>query len=389
MTAPYRADHVGSLLRPPEVLEAHEAYQAGRMGLEQMREVEDRAILVALELQKQVGLDVFTDGEYRRRAWASEFAESVEGYVEGPPPIVMRWSRPSPTLTPSPSPASGRGVAEGRGEGGPGVRAVSRVIGERLRQKRRLAAHEADFLLRHAPGPVKITLPAASYIVARGYNPSISAKAYPRRADLLADVAAIIRAEVQALVAEGVSYIQIDNPHYPDYIDEERRAQWQAIGIDPDQALAEDIAADNASLEGIDRSRVTIGMHICRGNSRSAWHTQGGYERIAEPVFGSLNVDRFLLEYDSERAGGFEPLRFVPRGKTVVLGLITTKEGRLEPQGELLRRIEEASKYVPLEHLALSPQCGFASVAEGNLITWDEQRRKLELVVETARKVWG
>jgi 5-methyltetrahydropteroyltriglutamate--homocysteine methyltransferase len=373
VTAPYRADHVGSLLRPPEVLEAHEAYQAGRMGLEQMREVEDRAILVALELQKQVGLDVFTDGEYRRRAWASEFAESVEGYVEGPPPIVMRWSGP------------GRAAGAVTGVRPP----VSRVIGERLRQKRRLAAHEADFLLRHAPGPVKITLPAASYIVARGYNPSISGKAYPRRADLLADVAAIIRAEVQALVAEGVSYIQIDNPHYPDYIDEERRAQWQAIGIDPDQALAEDITADNASLEGIDRSRVTIGMHICRGNSRSAWHTQGGYERIAEPVFGSLNVDRFLLEYDSERAGGFEPLRFVPRGKTVVLGLITTKEGRLEPQEELLRRIEEASKYVPLEHLALSPQCGFASVAEGNLITWDEQRRKLELVVETARKVWG
>jgi 5-methyltetrahydropteroyltriglutamate--homocysteine methyltransferase len=389
VTVPYRADHVGSLLRPPEVLEAHAAYREGRMPLEQVREIEDRAILAALELQKQVGLDVFTDGEYRRRGWASEFPESVEGYVEGPPPVVMHWSRPSPTITPSPSPASGRGVAEGRGEGGPGVRAVSRVIGERLRQKRRLSAHESGFLLRHAPGPVKVTLPAASYIVARGYNPSISGKAYPRRADLLADVAAIIRSEVQALAAEGVSYIQIDNPHYPDYIDEERRRQWRALGIDPDQALQEDIAADNATLEGVDRGRVTLAVHICRGNSRSAWHTQGGYEPIAEQVFGSLNVDRFLLEYDSERAGGFEPLRFIPRGKTVVLGLITTKEGRLESQDDLLRRIEEASKYVPLENLALSPQCGFASVEEGNLITWDEQRRKLELVVETARKVWG
>jgi 5-methyltetrahydropteroyltriglutamate--homocysteine methyltransferase len=186
-----------------------------------------------------------------------------------------------------------------------------------------------------------------------------------------------------------VTYIQLDNPHYPDYIPESRREQWRAIGIDPDLALAEDIAADSAVFAGVDRTRVIRATHICRGNGRSAWHTQGGYEPIAERVFGDLGVDVFLLEYDSERAGGFEPLRFMPKGKSVVLGLVTTKLGELESQDVLLRRIEEASKYVPIEDLALSPQCGFASIAAGNLINQDEQRRKLELVGETARKVWG
>jgi 5-methyltetrahydropteroyltriglutamate--homocysteine methyltransferase len=194
---------------------------------------------------------------------------------------------------------------------------------------------------------------------------------------------------VQSLVQQGITYIQLDNPHYPDYIPEDRREQWRSIGVDPDQALADDLAGDNAVLEGIDRSKFTVASHICRGNGRSAWHTQGGYEPIAEQVFGTLNVDRWLLEYDSDRAGGFEPLRFIPQGKVVVLGLITTKLGELESQDDIIHRIEEASKYVPLENLTLSPQCGFASVDKGNFLTWDEQRRKLDLVVDTARKVWG
>jgi 5-methyltetrahydropteroyltriglutamate--homocysteine methyltransferase len=195
--------------------------------------------------------------------------------------------------------------------------------------------------------------------------------------------------EVRALAAEGVPYIQIDNAHYPDYIPADRRDAWRAIGIDPDEALDEDIRADNLAIKGLDRSEITLANHICRGNGRSAWHTEGGYEPIAEKVFGGLDVDRFLLEYDSDRAGGFEPLRFIPKGKQVVLGLVTTKLGALEKQDDLLRRVEEASTYVPLENLALSPQCGFASVEQGNLLSWDEQRRKLELVVDTARKIWG
>jgi 5-methyltetrahydropteroyltriglutamate--homocysteine methyltransferase len=266
---------------------------------------------------------------------------------------------------------------------------AGRVIGERLRQKHRLTEYESVFMKDHANGVYKVTQPAASYIVARGYLPSVTNKVYASRAEVCQEVARIVAAEVQALAAEGVPYIQIDNAHYPDYIPEDRRAQWRSLGIDPDQALAEDIAADNTCIENVDRSKHVVAMHICRGNGRSAWHTTGGYEPIAERVFGSLNVDRFLLEYDSDRAGGFDPLRFMPRGKTVVLGLVTTKLGELESQDVLLRRIDEASKYVPLENLALSPQCGFASVAQGNLLTWDDQRRKLELVAETARKAWS
>jgi 5-methyltetrahydropteroyltriglutamate--homocysteine methyltransferase len=265
----------------------------------------------------------------------------------------------------------------------------SRVIGQRLRQRQRLTAHEVAFLKQHAPGPFKVTMPAASYVVARGYKPGITDQAYASRAELLQDVVKIIRAEVQALAAEGVPYIQLDNPHYPDYIPESRRAQWRAIGIDPDQTLIEDVAADAACFEGIDPQRVVRAMHVCRGNGRSAWHTEGSYAPIAEQVFGKLDVDVFLLEYDTDRAGGFEPLRFVPRGKTVVLGLVTTKVGELESQDVLLRRIDEASRYVSMEDLALSPQCGFASMAQGNLVSMDDQRRKLELVVETARKAWG
>ncbi len=380
MTARYRAEQVGSLLRPPEVLEAHAAHAQGRMPLEELRAIEDQAILKALELQREAGIEVFTDGEYRRSSWAGGFSDAVSGYVSGPPPIPFEWRMPD---------GSERASAEIMRDITPIPGQGSVVVGERLKQHRRLTAHEADFLKQHAPGPYKITMPGASYVAARGFKPGITDKVYPTRGDLLKDIVSIMQQEVQALTASGVAYIQLDNPHYPDYIPESRREQWRAIGIDPDAALDEDIAADSAVFAGVDRSRVIRAMHICRGNGRSAWHTQGGYEPIAEKVFGLLGVDVFLLEYDSERAGGFEPLRFIPKGKTVVLGLVTTKLGELESQDLLLRRIEEASKFVPIDDLALSPQCGFASIAAGNLITQDDQRRKLELVGETARKVWG
>src|SRR5438552_7749441 len=380
MAAPYRADHVGSLLRPDEVLKAHEAFEQGKMSLEQLRETEDRAIRDVIKMQRDIGLDVVSDGEYRRQSWAGDFFDAVDGYVDGPLPIKFEWTLPEQLKQ-----QAGTAIAD--------VRSVpmqrGRVVGERLRQKRRLTEHESKFMKQHAGGPYKVTQPAASYIVARGYSPTITGKIYSSRAELCQEVAKIIAADVQALAAEGVPYIQIDNAHYPDYVPEHRRDEWRAIGVDPDQALAEDIAADNATIEGVDRSRHVVAMHICRGNGRSAWHTIGGYEPIAERVFGSINVDRFLLEYDSDRAGGFEPLRFMPKGKQVVLGLVTTKVGELESQDALLKRIEEASKYVPIEDLALSPQCGFASVIQGNLLSHEDQRRKLELVVDTARKVWG
>lgn len=380
MVTKYRAEHVGSLLRPPEVLGAQAAHAQGRISLEELRRIEDEAILKALDLQKQAGIQIFSDGEYRRGSWAGDFSDSVDGYVEGPPPIPFEWRMPDGTQR-----APAEIVQDIRALPGQG----NRVIGERLRQRRRLTAHESAFLKEHAPGPYKVTMPAASYVVARGYKPGITDQAYGSRAELLQEVVKIMQAEIKALIEEGVPYIQLDNPHYPDYIPESRHEQWRAIGIDPDRAIEEDVAADSACFDGVDPQRVTRATHICRGNGRSAWHTVGGYERIAERVFNLPNVDTFLLEYDTDRAGGFEPLRFVPKGKTVVLGLVTTKVGDLEKKDDLLKRIEEASAYVPIENLAVSPQCGFASMAQGNLLSWDDQRRKLELVVETARTVWG
>ena len=378
----YRADHVGSLLRPPELLQAHADLRDGKISREQLKELEDRSVLTALELQRQAGINVLTDGEYRRHDWVGDFTSSVDGYVSAEVPIRFEWKLPEPIA------ASGQGTMRAAIADMP--QQAGRVIGERLRLRHRLTAHEVPFLKEHAQGqPFKITMPATSYIVARGWKPGITDKVYGSRWELAEHVASINNAEIMALAAEGVTYIQIDNAHWPDYIPADRLAAWRAIGINPDQAIQDDVQADNLATRGLDRSKVVLANHICRGNGRSAWHTEGGYEPIAEKVFGGLDVDRFLLEYDSDRAGGFEPLRFIPRGKQVVLGLVTSKLGALENQDDLLRRIDEASRYVPMENLALSPQCGFASVEQGNLLSWDEQRRKLELVAETARRAWG
>jgi 5-methyltetrahydropteroyltriglutamate--homocysteine methyltransferase len=245
-------------------------------------------------------------------------------------------------------------------------------------------------LKQHAPGPIKITMPGVMTRAMAWYKPGLTDRFYPTRPDLMQELVAILQREVQALLDEGVSYIQLDSLHYVIRLADPRyRQQLLQAGGDPDQELDETIAADNASLRGAQRPGVTVGLHMCRGNNRSAWISEGGYEATAEKAFNALQVDRFLLEYDTERAGGFEPLRFVPRGKTVVLGLISSKEPQLESQDVLRRRIDEAARYMPIENLALSPQCGFASTAPGNLLTWDEQRRKLDLVVETTRRVWG
>jgi 5-methyltetrahydropteroyltriglutamate--homocysteine methyltransferase len=314
---------------------------------------------------------VLTDGEYRRSAWASGFPSAVDGYVASEPPLPLDW----------------HGGATGGAR--PTAPPMARVVGERLRAVRRIAGDEAAFLHAHVPGRFKITLPAPSYIVARGWKPGVTDRAYTSRGELARHVAELVGAEVEALAADGVAYIQLDNPHMPDYLGDEKRARWRSIGVDPDVALREDLAADNAAVAGVDRSKVVIGCHICRGNARSAWHTSGSYDDIAEQVFATLDVDRWLLEYDDERSGGFEPLRFMPGGRMVVLGLITTKVGEMESADALLRRIDDAARYVPIEQLALSPQCGFASVDTGNLLSWDDQRRKLTLVADVARRIWG
>ncbi len=221
------------------------------------------------------------------------------------------------------------------------------------------------------------------------YRRGITDPFYPTPADLLEDLVEIVRDEVEWLMAEGVAYIQFDAPYYSYFLDPSMREEAQRAGRDLDHELEQGIAADNATLMGLPRDGVTVALHVCRGNSRSRWFTEGGYDVVAERLFGLLDVDTFLLEYDDQRAGGFEPLRLVPEGKGVVLGLVTTKDPGIESQDDLRRRIDEAARYVPLENLALSPQCGFASVAAGNLMSMDDQWRKLELVAETARKVWG
>jgi len=366
MSTAYRADQVGSLLRPPQLLEARQAAAEGRLSAEGLREREDAAILEALEMQRQAGVDVYSDGEFRRGAWMTDIADAVEGFV--PERIALEWHGPEGSAT-------------------EGSRAL--VAGARLKQTRRLTAHEAEFLKEHASGPYKITLPAPSTFLHVGYKPGLTDRFYPTREEFGRDVMIIIRAELLALAAEGVAYLQLDAPFYSTFVDEGLREKLRSSGMDPDAALAADVALDRAALQGLARDGLTLAMHVCRGNSRSRWIASGGYERIAEQLLGTVPVDTFLLEYDDDRSGGFEPLRFIPSGATVVLGLISSKVGRLENQDDLVRRLNEAARFVPIDNLALSPQCGFASVDAGNRITADEQRRKLELVAQTARRVWG
>ena len=383
MATQFRADHVGSFLRPAEVKEARQAFVAGQISEDALRKVEDAHILRVIELQKQSGIGIYTDGEIRRSGWAGGFGESVEGYIEGAPAVSMPFQGGRSDWV-------GAGITPDNPIGVPGGGGGGRVIGGVLTQTRRLTGHESAFIKQHAPGPYKVTMPAASYVTARGYKPGVTDQVYESRVAVLADAAAIIRGEVVTLIEEGCPYVQIDNPHYPDYIPDDRRAQWTALGVDQDQALSDDIEADNASVRGVDRSNTIVAMHLCRGNGAfGAFHTSGGYDRIAEQLFSRLEVDAWLLEYDSERAGGFEPLRFMPKGVMVVLGLVTTKAGEMESQDLLLSRIEEAAKYADMDYLALSPQCGFSSTLQGNPLQWDDQLRKLELVVETARRAWG
>ena len=379
----YRADHVGSLLRPPELLKARVDFNEGRISSEKLTEVEDASVLKALDLQKQAGIPIFTEGEYRRSGWSFAVAASIDGLVEVPPDaapinsILGQWQGPHGNE------ATNVRVAN------PGVMGKTMVVGEKMHQIKRLAGEEAAFLKAHAPGPWKITMPGAMSAGGQLYRPGITDKIYSRE-EFIAEIAEMLKREVEALIAEGCAYIQLDSLHYVERLTYDVvRDRMIEAGEDPDKYLDELIAIDNAVLDVAQRGDVTVGMHMCRGNNRSAWHAEGSYEGIAEKAFSQLNVDRFLLEYDTDRAGGFEPLRFMPKNKMVVLGLISSKEPALESVDDLRRRIDEAAKFVPLENLAISPQCGFASTAMGNLLTWDEMRRKLELIVETAQKVWG
>jgi 5-methyltetrahydropteroyltriglutamate--homocysteine methyltransferase len=367
MAAKYRAEHIGSLLRPVELLRARNDEQ---ISPEQLRALEDKHVLQVIQRQREVGLKIFTDGELRRANFMSDFNDAVEGIDESDN-LLRSWQASVGGSSSQPSRV-------------PGI-----VVGK-IKQTRRLTQHELAFMKQYSPGDIKITLPTANQFPAIYYKRGISDKIYPTHSDLLWDIVPIIKSEIQALVNEGVQYVQIDAPRYSYYIDPKWREYIRnEMKLEPEAALDEAIRADNACLEGVRRPGVKLAIHLCRGNNRSQWYAEGGYDAIAEKLFGQLQVDAFLLEYESERAGTFEPLRFVPHGKTVVLGLVSSKLPQFESQDALRRRIDAASKYVALENLALSPQCGFASTMEGNLLTHDDQWRKLTLVVETAIEVWG
>jgi 5-methyltetrahydropteroyltriglutamate--homocysteine methyltransferase len=373
MRLKYRADHVGSLLRPSELLEARKNPSTKP---EQLKEIEDRHIQRVLQRQRDLGFRIFTDGEFRRAGFMSDFNDSIEG-LDDAEAITRDWKIEN----------SGAIAIANLKNRLPGV------VVAKIRQKKRLTGQEVAFLKQHSPGDIKITLPTPNQFPAIAYKKGLSDPAYGSYSEFLWDIVPIFRAELQALTSEGIPYIQIDAPRYSYYIDPKwRRYVQEQMGVDPEQALEEAIRVDNACIEGARGDGVggpIVAIHLCRGNNRSQWYAEGGYDPIAEKLFNRLNVDVFLLEYESERAGTFEPLRFVPPGKMVVLGLVSTKLPEMETADQLLRRIEEASKYVSMDQLAISPQCGFASVAEGNLLSEDDQWRKLELVVQTARKVWA
>ena len=364
MPAPYRADHVGSFLRPADLLEAR-----SKASPDQLRKLEDQHILRVLAKQKELGFDIVTDGELRRRNFMSDFTDAVDGFdMSGT--LGRTWKAGEPAA--------------------PSVSTVAGIVTSKLRQVRPLTGHELPFLKANSTLPIKMTLPSATQFPAISFKKGVTDKVYKDHSALLWDIVEIMKSDLGKLSSDGVKYIQIDAPRYSYYMDPKWR-EWikTEMKVEPDAALDEAVRADNACFKAAQKDGVTLAIHLCRGNNRSHWYAEGGYDAIAEKLFGTLDVDRFLLEYDDERSGTFEPLRFVPKGKTVVLGLISSKVARMEDAGVLAKRIEEASKFVPIENLALSPQCGFASTAEGNLLTEDQQWSKLKLVVDTVKRVWG
>jgi methionine synthase II (cobalamin-independent) len=366
MAASYRADHVGSFLRPPDLLEARQKASADPLRL---RQLEDQHILRVLARQKELGFDLATDGELRRRNFMSDFTDAVEGFDIGDA-LARDWKAGESRAAP--------------------VSSVTGIVTAKLRQARPLTGHELPFLKKHSHVAIKMTLPSVTQFPAISFKRGVTEKVYKDHSALLWDIVEIMKADLKTLSADGVNYIQIDAPRYSYYMDPKWR-EWikTEMKADPDVAFAEALQADNACFQAARRPGVTLAIHLCRGNNRSHWYAEGGYDAVAEKLFGTLDVDRFLLEYDDERSGTFEPLRFIPKDKTVVLGLISSKVPRMEDPKELTQRIMEASRFVPLENLALSPQCGFASTAEGNLLTEDRQWAKLKLVVDTARKIWN
>jgi 5-methyltetrahydropteroyltriglutamate--homocysteine methyltransferase len=357
-----RSDVVGSLLRPDALVEARRRLEAGELGAPAFKQIEDRAVDDAVRLQEEAGLDVVTDGELRRYAFFGHLIEALDGFDK-----LGGWAIPF------------------RDDHGGELVFKRPVVVDKLRWRRSMCAEEWTYLRARATRRGKATL-ISSQQAAAYYDPDKSAGAYPTRDAYLADVVDLTRREVEELVRLGCTYIQIDAPQYAALLDPALREGYRQRGSDPDRLIDACIEMDNAVIGT--HPGVAFGLHICRGNNQSMFYASGGYEPIAR-VFRRSRFERFLLEYDDARSGGFEPLAAMPDDRTVVLGLVTTKAGRLESVDELRGRVLEASRLVPLERLALSPQCGFASTMEGNRLTAQEQRAKLRRVAEVARLVWA
>ena len=365
-----RADVVGSLLRPPELLEARRQYAEGRISPQEFKRAEDGAVDRAISLQERAGLPVVTDGEMRRESFQSQMVEAVEGFGE-PSIDAYLWG-------------------EWHGDEAVGDRSVERpatmgVVGK-LRRRRHLSDEEFVYARARTDRTIKVTLPSPS-LFANFWSPEFSREAYPTMDGFLEDVAEILREEVDELVRLGATYIQLDAPHYPLLLDPTTREFYEGRGWDFDRWMSRGIELDNHVMGN--HPGVTFAFHLCRGNQGSRWLVSGSYEPLARRIFGGINAQRLMLEYDDERSGGFEPLAHVPQDKIAVLGLVTTKTPRREAPEELEARIREASGFIPLERLALSPQCGFATSVIGNAITVEDEEHKLRVIVETAERVWG
>lgn len=361
----FRSDVVGSLLRPAYLDAARKQYESGTLSPAKFKQVEDRAVDEAIRLQEEAGLDVLTDGEQRRYAFFGHLIDALEGYDK-----LGGWAIPF------------------HDDEGHQLVFQRPVVVEKLRWRHSMCGEEFAYIRARTTHPAKVTLVSTQQAAAY-YDPERSAGAYPTRDAYLADLVDLTRREIDELIRLGCTYIQIDAPQYGALLDPKMRQGYQERGNDINEMIDRTIELDNAVIDGFAGRGVIFAIHICRGNNQSMFYASGGYDPIAERVFSQTHFSRYLLEYDDARSGSFDPLRFVPEDREVVLGLVSSKNPTMETQSELEQRINDAAKIVPLDRLALSTQCGFASTWEGNRITPDIQRRKLELVATTARTVWG
>ncbi len=366
---PFRADHVGSLLRPGYLLTARARFAAGELDADGLRAVEDEAVDEVVRMQADVGLGTATDGEFRRASWHMDFIYSIGGIEKVQENITVHFRNADGTLDYTP--------------------AGLRVAGPLSIDEPVFADDFAHLQGAVQPGQTaKLTIPSPSMVHYRGGAAAVDPAVYPDEDSFWDALSAAYRQQVTGIAAQGCRYLQLDDTSLAYLNDPAQRAQLAAQGRDAEHQHERYIRQINAALAGRPEG-LAVTTHMCRGNFRSSWAAEGGYDFVAEALFGGLEVDGFFLEFDDARSGGFEPLRFVPPGKRVVLGLVTTKRPELESKDDLKRRIDEAARFVPLDQLALSPQCGFSSTVEGNALTQDEQIAKLELVVQTAAEVWG